>query len=208
VALVVGFWRVFNSWFDLKTLLSSLNHLLAQESWANGLLRKHSGKTVRFNLPITQITMLVGEDGYLQQPRSEHIDPNVVLDIGTDVFMAYLSDGKDAASRHVKMTGDVDFAQAIAKLTAQLRWEYEEDLSKLVGDSMAHAIVKTAKKTAAFGKTALSDLKQSVVEFLIHERPTLVAQEAMVDFKASVKDLRDDVERLEKRIERLMEKTS
>ena len=93
-------------------------------------------------------------------------------------------------------------------LTAQLRWEYEEDLSKLVGDSMAHAIVKTAKRTAAFGKSALSDLKQSVVEFLVHEKPTLVAQEAMVDFKASVKDLRDDVERLEKRIERLMERTS
>ena len=53
-----------------------------------------------------------------------------------------------------------------------------------------------------------SDLKQSVVEFLVHEKPTLVAQEAMVDFKASVKDLRDDVERLEKRIERLMERTS
>lgn len=205
---MAGFWRVFNNWFDLKTLLASLNHLLAQESWANGLLRKHSGKTVRFDLPITKITLLVGEDGYLQQPESEDVEPNVVLNIGPDVFTAYLSDGKEAASRHVKMTGDVDFAQAIAKLTSQLRWEYEEDLSKLVGDSMAHAIVKAGKTAAAFGKTAVSDLTQSIVEFLVHEKPTLVAHEAMSDFKASVKELRDDVERLEKRIERLAERIS
>lgn len=205
---MAGFWRVFNNWFDLKTLLTSLNHLLAQESWANGLLRKHSGKTVRFDLPITKITLLVGEDGYLQQPESEDVEPNVVLNIGPDVFTAYLSDGKEAASRHVKMTGDVDFAQAIAQLTSQLRWEYEEDLSKLVGDSMAHAIVKAGKRAAAFGKTAVSDLTQSIVEFLVHEKPTLVAQEAMSDFKTSVKELRDDVERLEKRIERLAERIS
>lgn len=205
---MAGFWRVFNNWFDLKTLLASLNHLLAQESWANGLLRKHSGKTVRFDLPITKITLLVGEDGYLQQPESEDVEPNVVLNIGPDVFTAYLSDGKEAASRHVKMTGDVDFAQAIAQLTSQLRWEYEEDLSKLVGDSMAHAIVKAGKRAAAFGKTAVSDLTQSIVEFLVHEKPTLVAQEAMSDFKTSVKELRDDVERLEKRIERLAERIS
>ena len=144
----------------------------------------------------------------LQYPQGIVESPTVVLDIGTDVFTAYLSGGKDAASRHIKMVGDVDFAQAIAKLTSQLRWEYEEDLSKWVGDAMAHRIVGVLKNTARYGRSVTSDLSESFVEFLVHERPTLVESQTMQAFKACVNELRDDVERLEKRIQRLVERAS
>jgi ubiquinone biosynthesis protein UbiJ len=46
----------------------------------------------------------------------------------------------------------------------------------------------------------------SVLEYLIHEKPTLVQKEELDTYKNNLRQLRDDVERIEKRIERLMEK--
>ena len=42
------------------------------------------------------------------------------------------------AARTVQMTGDADFAAEIAFLAKNLKWDVEEDLSKVMGDAAAH----------------------------------------------------------------------
>ncbi|MEO0047287.1 MAG: hypothetical protein RLZZ410_246 [Pseudomonadota bacterium] len=204
---VVGCWLVFNNWFNLKTIVHALNYLLAQESWASDLLRKHIGKKIKLVLPMTQVSLVIDGGGKFSLASEEVIEPNVTLTIGSDVLNAYVAGGKDLAAQHVKVSGDVDLAQAMSKLAGQLRWEVEEDLSKLVGDAMAHRIVESAKKTRQYGQAALKDLGGSVLEYFIHEKPTLVQREELIIYKNDLRQLRDDVERIEKRIERLLEKS-
>jgi ubiquinone biosynthesis protein UbiJ len=171
-------------------------------------LRKHIGKKVKFILPVTQVSLLINEQANFSLAKEDGEDPNVTLTISADVLNAYIAGGKDAAAQHVKVSGDVDLAQTMSKLASQLRWEFEEDLSKLVGDALAHRIVQSAKKGRSFGESAIKDLGASVLEYLVHEKPTLVKAEELVRYKEDLRRLRDDVDRIEKRIERLLEKSS
>ena len=86
------------------------------------------------------MSLVVTDQGHFVLADQSPSEPNVTLTIGTDVFNAYIAGGKDAAVKHVKVSGDVDLAQVVSTLAGQLRWEAEEDLSKLVGDPMAHRI--------------------------------------------------------------------
>lgn len=171
-------------------------------------MRKHIGKRIKFVLPITEVSLLINEQANFSLIKEHDVDPNVTLTITTDVLNAYIAGGKDAAAQHVKVSGDVDLAHAMSKLASQLRWEFEEDLSKLVGDTLAHRIVQSAKKGRSFGESAIKDVGASVLEYLVHEKPTLVKSEELSRYKDDLRRLRDDVDRIEKRIERLLEKSS
>jgi ubiquinone biosynthesis accessory factor UbiJ len=203
---VVGYWLVFSSWSDLKTIVHALNYLLAQETWASDLLQKQKNKTIKLVLPVVEMSLKVTDQGHFALEEKPSGEPNVTLTIGADVFNAYIAGGKEAAVKHVKVSGDVDLAQAVSTLAGQLRWEAEEDLSKLVGDPMAHRIMQTAKQSKQFSQNVLQDVGTSVLEYLIHEKPTLVKREELVRYKDEIRRLRDDIERIEKRVERLQER--
>lgn len=204
---MVGCWLAYNSWFNLNTILKALNHLLAQESWAGQLLRKHIGKTIQVVLPINKTTLVINEHAFFSLANTSFSgQANVTLTIGSEFFKAYMVGGKDVAAQHVKVSGDVDLAHVMGKLASQLRWDIEEDLSKFVGDATAHRMVKSGKRVKDFSQAAAKDLRDSVVEYLVHERPTLVVNQELDQYKEDVRRLRDDVDRIEKRIERLLEK--
>lgn len=169
-------------------------------------MRRHIGKTIHLVLPITEVTLIIDESSRFSLVSNPISEPNVTLTIGSDVVNAFIAGGKDAAAQHVKVAGDVDLAHAMSKLAGQLRWEFEEDLSKLVGDAMAHRIVQAAKKANAFSQAAVKDVGGSIFEYLVHEKPTLVQRDELTHYKNNLRQLRDDVERIEKRIERLLEK--
>jgi ubiquinone biosynthesis protein UbiJ len=168
-------------------------------------LQKQKNKTIKLVLPLVEMSLIVTDQGFFALSDQLTSEPNVTLTIGSDVFNAYIAGGKDAAVKHVKVSGDVDLAQAVSSLAGQLRWEAEEDLSKLVGDPMAHRIMKAAQQSKQFGQNVLQDVGTSVLEYLVHEKPTLVKREELVRHKDEIRRLRDDVERIEKRIERLLE---
>jgi ubiquinone biosynthesis protein UbiJ len=156
---------------------------------------------------MTEVSLMIDKTSRFSLIQNPLVEPNVKLTIGSDVLSAFVAGGQDAAAQHVKVSGDVDLAHAMSKLAGQLRWEFEEDLSKLVGDAMAHRIVQAAKKANTYGQAAVKDVGGSIFEYLVHEKPTLVQQEELTHYKNNLRQLRDDVERIEKRIERLLEKT-
>ena len=53
----------------------------------------------------------------------------------------------ESAYRDVETTGDVEFAGEVAFLAKHLKWDVEEDLSKVVGDAAAHRMVVRARAT-------------------------------------------------------------
>jgi len=180
--------------------------VLAQEAWARQLLLKHTGKTIQVVLPLKKISLVINEHACFSLAEAVPAEANVTLTIGADFFKSFISDGKDIAAQHVKVSGDVDLAHAMGKLAGQLRWDVEEDLSKYVGDAMAHRLMESGKKIGNVGKSAAADLRDSMVEYFVHERPTLVMSEELSQYKDDVRRLRDDVDRMEKRVERLLEK--
>lgn len=57
-----------------------------------------------------------------------------------DAGFAWMRQGAPGLQRHLRIEGDVMLAATIAELAQGLYWDWEEDLSRLVGDVAAHRI--------------------------------------------------------------------
>ena len=84
-----------------------------------------------------------------------------------------------------------------------MRWDLEEDLSRIVGDVVAHRLTQTGAALLAWHAVAASNLAQSLAEYWTEEQPLIASRAAVREFVEAVDALRDDAQRLEKRIERL-----
>lgn len=200
--------RVFytmNLRFDLpKTALErAINHVLKREEWALRDLSHHQGRVIELILPIGSMQWQIQDDSFIAFLSEAHPQPDLVLEVDANSFSALsASQGtiKDRAMRAVKITGDAQLAQLIAKLSNQLRWEYEEDLAKMIGDAPAHFICTQAKRFAQATEKAIVDLQGNMVEYLSEEKKVLLHQRDFVSHKMEIQAVRDAVERLEKRI--------
>lgn len=190
-----------NSLFSL--LPAAINHVLAQESWAGDKLRLHVGKVARIDAGVFAMKWQVANDGMLQAASQEAVE-NVVIRIKPADIPLILQNRERAVS-YVQVEGDADFAHTISQLAQNLKWEAEEDLSKLVGDIAAHRIVGSAKSVAATIRSTGQALAENMSEYFLEEDQMLMRAQPLSDFAREVARLRDDVERLEKRIQKIKE---
>jgi ubiquinone biosynthesis protein UbiJ len=185
----------------LSILPAAINHLLSQEPWARDKLRAHAGKVVCFNAELLNVRLAVTADG-LVATADPATPPSVTIRIRLSDLPLILQN-RERAFSYVKLEGDADFANAISQLSQSLRWEAEEDLSKWVGDIPATRIVAGARSAAKSISGVQQALAENVAEYLLEENPMLVRPQAVADFASEVSKLRDDVERLAKRIDKL-----
>ena len=200
--------RVFytmNLRFDLpKTaLVRAINHVLKHEEWALRDLKSHHGQVIELVLPIGSMQWQIQDDSLIRLLSEVHPHPDLVLELDAHSFSALSAPQgtiKDRAMRAVKITGDAQLAQLIAKLSNQLRWEYEEDLAKIISDAPAHFVCSQAKRFAQATEKAAVDLQGNMVEYLSEEKKVLLHQRDFVSHKMEIQVVHDAVERLEKRI--------
>jgi ubiquinone biosynthesis protein UbiJ len=191
------------------------------EPWAIAELAKHTGKVVALEMPFGRFAVQIADDGQLK-PALQHetstmtdgqavpaIRTALVLTISSQALATLLTSSgsiRENAFKSVTIAGDADLAQLLGRLAGQVRWEYEEDLSKLIGDAPAHFAVAQGKKIASAGKAAAIDLLQNTVEYLSEEKKVLLNQRDFVIHKNQLMELRDAVERLDKRIALLQQR--
>lgn len=180
---------------------AAVNHLLAQEDWARAKLAPHAGKTARFDAGLQRLDLTVEADGFLALAQGG-IEPAVTVKVKAADLPLIAQDMKKAFS-FVKIEGDADFANSISQVGQGLHWDAEDDLAKLFGDVAAVRMVATAKAGFAAARDGHRRLAENVAEYLTEEKPVLVRPPAVADFAAEVARLRDDVERMQKRIEKL-----
>ena len=109
----------------------------------------------------------------------------------------------ESAWKEIEIAGDTDVAATINHLSRHLRWDIEEDLSRVFGDIAAHRMTQAGRSAATWSKQAATGLAGNVAEFLTEEKHLLVTPLRAAEFVRDVDELRDAVERLDKRIERL-----
>ena len=104
------------------------------------------------------------------------------------------------AFSHVTIEGDADFAKTISEVAMHLHWDAEEDLAPLIGDIAAVRLVQFARASLHNVKTSSQSFVDSVAEYLLEEQPVLLRRQKRLEFSAQVMTVRDDTERLAKRI--------
>jgi len=185
----------------LRPAAAVINHLLAQEPWAQAKLIAHRDKTACIDAGVAQLMLTVTGDGYLKN-ADENAVPAVTIHLKLSDLPLILANRERAVS-YVRIEGDADFANAISQLSQSLRWDAEEDLGKVVGDIAATRIVSGAKSMAAAAQTTQRQLAENIAEYFLEEQPMLIRPHVMSEFSSEVVKLRDDLERLSKRIEKL-----
>lgn len=182
---------------------AAINHLLAREPWAREKLARHAGKVALFDAGVVSLRLKAAADGMVEAAGTGETQ-NVTIRVKLSDLPVILQNREHAFS-YVQIEGDADFANTISQLSETLRWEAEEDLAKLVGETAAVRFVSTARTAFDMVKTTQQKIAENVAEYFLEENPMLVRPQAVAEFSSDVTRLRDDVERLAKRIEKLKE---
>ena len=179
---------------------AAINHLLRRESWARERLLPFAGRIARLEVPPTGVTLAVTSAG--EVAAADNVEPDVTLTVAAASVLDVLRDPQ-AAATSTQVTGDGEFAEAISYLFTHLRWDVEEDLSKVVGDLAAHRIASFGRDMAQVPGRVVDSVARSVSAYLREERGTVPSRSEVESFNQAVNTLRDDTARLEKRLERL-----
>jgi ubiquinone biosynthesis accessory factor UbiJ len=183
------------------TVAGLLNHLLEGQPWLREGLIPFSGCAVRVEIAPVLLILTVGPDGVLVM-GNEDAQPDVTVCLSLLTLMRLVG-GDDAARVAVEVSGDSALAAVIAGILRELRWDAEEDLSKLIGDVAAHRLVQAGRSFSAWQREVAVNVAESAAEFWTEEQPVLASQRAAAEWSNAVDEMRDAAERLEKRIERL-----
>jgi ubiquinone biosynthesis protein UbiJ len=183
-------------------LLGLINHLLAQSEWARQRLQPFAGCVAQFDMPPFEGAFTVTTEGQIAAPSAETYKADVTICLPA-LSPLLLLQGIDTLMRSVRLEGGIDFAEALGFVLRNLRWDAEEDLSRVVGDIAAHRLVNSARKFAGWQQQAAQNLAENFAEYFTEEEPLIAGRAAIADFSAAVETLRDDLARLEKRLQRL-----
>lgn len=195
----------------LRALAVGLEHVLETDDRAMRELAGLAGRVIAVQLRDTNKTLYVyvTPDG-LELSAHHEAEPDVIFAGGVFDFLALARTTKNGGPRgagKVAIHGDLGTAQQVQTILANLRLDWEEFLSRYVGDVMAHQIGRTARVFTGWMSSAGSLLRQDLSEYLQHEiglLPTRVEHDLFLDRVAS---LVRDIERAGMRLQRLSEKS-
>ena len=178
-----------------------INHLLARNGWALARLRPFAGKYARFDCAPFTVTLGVLPDGRVEVAAPA--TPDVTIRCTPGIAMR-LAARDEAAWNEVAVSGDTEFAEALNYVCRNLRWDAEEDLARVFGDIAAHRMAQAGEALRRWGAQAGDNLARSFTEYWTEEQPLIARASDVERFNRDVDRLRDDLARLEKRVENLL----
>jgi len=177
-----------------------VNRLLDAEPWARERLARFAGETVELvPLPLPPLRVTILDGGRLEAGGGE---PDLRLEAGPGALLA-LGRGEEEFLRAIEVQGNARLAQEVASLARHLRWDVEEELSRVIGDVAAHRAVGAARSFFEWQLDAAQRVTGAAADFLAEEARILVRRDEQATHARRVAELRDALARLEKRIERL-----
>jgi ubiquinone biosynthesis protein UbiJ len=180
---------------------AAINHLLSQEPWGKEKLATHAGKVAFIDAGMATVKLKALPSG-LVQAAGQDDHPNVTIRVKLS-NLPLIAQNRERAFSYVTVEGDADFANTISQLAQSLRWEAEEDLARFVGDIPATRIVGGTRSILNAAISTQRKLAENLAEYFLEEKPLLVRPYAIDDFAGEVAKLRDDVDRMEKRVAKL-----
>jgi len=179
--------------------LAALNHLLEQQPWAAERLRPFAGQALEFRCPpFPDLRLAITGSGLLDRAQAETANA-LVVKLSPGALPLVLARDETARKR-VEIEGSADLAGAVDYLFRHLSWDFEEDLSGVFGDIVAHRLASAGKAFVAWQRDAALRLAESLAEYWTEEQPLLARPTDVESFCRDVDALRDDVARLEKRV--------
>jgi len=191
----------------LNLLASALNNYLALDPEAPEKLTAFDGRVICIDIrgPNKTIYLLINGNR-ISAVKTYDAEADATI-IGSPAALFKLGVHRDSAplffAGEVEIRGDTRLGRQFKSLLAEMEIDWEEHLSRLVGDIAAHRIAGLFNDLSKWSKTAADNFADDVGEYLQEESRDVVSGAEMGMFYQQVDKLRDDTERLIARIHRL-----
>ena len=129
---------------------------------------------------------------------------------GTPIALARLGLASNSQAEmfdgDVTISGDLKLGRKFNKLLASLDIDWEEQLSKVMGDMAAHTLGNISRSIFSWKKRNRDSMKMNVGEYLQEEVHYLPSKSETEIFLQDVDSLRNNISRFEARLKKLEEK--
>ena len=131
-----------------------LNHVLMQEPEAMTRLARVKTSVVRVQWQNFTMSLAATPAGLLER-ADDHKAADLSLLVADDSLASLVQTVLAGGKPLIKVEGDVQLAAEVNWLVDHVRWDIEEDLSRMLGDAPAHAVVSVTKQVVSTLKSFL-----------------------------------------------------
>jgi len=133
-----------------------LNHVLAGEAIATQRLRPHAGRSIRLRFegwpallpPPPPAAFRITPAGLLEWCGDEAIDAELTVSVDASNPALAFAQALTGERPKVEVSGDAAFAADLNWLVDNLRWDYEDDLARVIGAAPARELARIASGAA------------------------------------------------------------
>ncbi len=190
-------------------LETAINTYLQMDPDTLQQLSKLSDKVIAIELQDTGLTLYCLPQTQGMSIMSQYQGAPDTTISGRPVSLAKLTIMNDTQvmfAGEVTISGDVELGQRFKKLLENMDIDWEEHLSRVTGDIVAHKTGHAIREMAAWWRNNSERAQQNGREYLQEEVNILPEKQEVEAFFSDVESLRDDVARLAARISNLQEK--
>lgn len=181
---------------------TAINRLLAMDPEVAARFGALSGRSLAIALRGPDITLYLEPNG--EQLRvTDRIEAEPAATLSATPLDLARQLGSDDWARDIELRGDVAYAQRFHAIFRALEFDWEEQLSRLVGDVAAHQMGNLARGALSWGSQAADSLSRATADYLQEEARDLPAPAEVERFMEAVDTLRGDCDRLAARVARL-----
>ena len=190
----------------LAGLEIALNRYLSLAPETLARLAELTGKVIAVELRGLGVTLYMApHGGGIQLLGDYRGEPHTTIS-GAPLSLVRAGYAKDRSALfagEAEIRGDAALGQRFEAILREIDIDWEEQLSRLVGDVAAHQVGNLVRDTLAWGAKSADTLSRDVSEYLQEESRQLPQRDEVDGFLAAVDTLRNDAERLEARVKRL-----
>lgn len=181
-----------------------LNRLLALDPDSPPRLAPLQGRCLRVELsePELRFDLRFEAEGVRLHAPGEGVRADARFAAAVPALAGLALSGGTARAR-VVLEGDVTMVQQVRNLFQGLDPDWEDLLSRFLGDVAAHRLGEAARSLDRYGRETADTLLRNLGEYLTEERRELPAAAEVAAFVDDVDRLREDVDRLAARLARL-----
>jgi len=190
----------------LRPIANVLNRNILATTPARELCRKLDGTIVAVRVRDTAVaTWFIVREEALELTTDLDAEPDVLISgsLFTLARMAGESGASAIRAGELELAGDPVLAEQFQQLLSYAKPDLEEELSSVVGDIAAHRLGELARGVGQWTRDARSTIGANIREYLQEESRDVPSRYEVEHFSSDVDALRDDVDRLEARINRL-----
>ncbi len=192
----------------LRPVTGILNRNIRATTPARELCEKLAGAVIAVRVTNTGLAawfIVRADELELTTDCDEETD---VVISGSLISLARMAGGSDLAALRdgsIVLSGDAHIADDFSRLLALAKPDIEEELSGVVGDVAANRLGEIARGVTNWSREARSTMGANIREYLQEESRDVPSRYEVEKFADNVGRLRDDVARLEARINRLQD---